>query len=95
MAELVAVCETALMRRTLSIEVDTCRACPRPAIQPRRGLCRGCYMRQYRGSELPEGAACVCGVSNPITLVKCKKGGPVRCYNCRALERAAVLQRAS
>jgi hypothetical protein len=75
--------------RTFSIQVNACRLCPRPALEPRRGLCRGCYLREYRGTALPEGAACVCGVSNPITLVKCKGGG-VRCYNCRALERAAT-----
>jgi hypothetical protein len=46
-------------------------------------------MRAYRGSTLPSDAACVCGVSNPITL--CNTRGAVRCYNCRALERAAMV----
>lgn len=66
----------------------TCRLCPRDVLEGRRGLCRGCYLRAYRGTALPEGAQCACGVSNPIALVKA--GEAVRCYNCRALERAAV-----
>ena len=65
-----------------------CRICPRDCHEGRRGLCRGCYLRAFRGTALPEGAACVCGVDNPIVLVKC--GGGVRCYNCRALEKAAA-----
>jgi hypothetical protein len=77
------------MKRTFPLLVKQCRLCPRDAIEPRRGLCRGCYMREYRGTSLPAAAACSCGMSNPVALVKCR-GGDVRCYNCRALERGAV-----
>lgn len=77
------------MRRTFVIQFEKCRLCPREVRQLRRGLCMGCYLRDSRGTHPGEGASCVCGVSNPIALVK-SRHGEVRCYNCRALERAAV-----
>lgn len=67
----------------------TCRACPRATDEPRRGLCRACYLRAYRGTALPADAACECGAHNPIVLVT-TRAGAVRCYNCRALERASA-----
>lgn len=75
--------------RTLALEVCTRFPCTRLAAKGRRGLCRGCYLRDYRGTAIPEGARCECGMSNPAALVK--TGPAVRCYNCRALARAALV----
>lgn len=75
-------------RRTVVVEFQKCAKCPREVTELRKGLCRGCYLRKYRGTAIAPGARCVCGESNPIVLVK--TGNAARCYNCRALERAAV-----
>jgi hypothetical protein len=70
--------------------------CPRVTYEPRRGpesglvCCRGCYLREWRGTAIPMGAACWfrCGERNPVALVK--KCGRVACLNCRAKNAARV-----
>lgn len=64
-----------------------CRKCPRTSNQLRDGLCFACYLRERRGTSLPDGARCfTCENPNPIVLVL--QGHRVLCLNCRALERA-------
>ncbi len=65
-----------------------CCRCPRLTTELRLDMCIGCYLREKRGTALPEGAACSCGAHNPIVLVFVD--GKVTCYNCRALGRALV-----
>jgi hypothetical protein len=69
----------------------SCRVCPRSAAALKCGMCQPCYLRAYRGTALPPAARCArpgCVVKNPIVLVRTASG--VRCYNCRALDRAAA-----
>jgi hypothetical protein len=66
-----------------------CSVCPRTAVTLKCGMCQPCYLRAYRGTALPPAARCAgCAVKNPIVLVRTELG--VRCYNCRALDRAAA-----
>lgn len=66
-----------------------CRKCPRSSNQLRDGMCFACYLRERRGTSLPDGAQCfTCQTPNPIVLVM--QGPRVLCLNCRALERAQV-----
>ncbi|MGZ3406588.1 MAG: hypothetical protein ACXVAN_09120 [Polyangia bacterium] len=51
----------------------------------RRGMCRACYLRQWRGTALPDGAACVtCHERRRIVLRWTKVGATraVTCQNC-------------
>src|SRR5258708_39782736 len=51
----------------------------------RRGLCRACYLREWRGTALPEGAACtICKERRRIVLRWTKVGTQriVTCQNC-------------
>lgn len=68
--------------------------CVRVTHEPRRGpqsglvCCRGCYLREYRGTAIPNGAVCRCGEGNPAALIK--KAGRVSCLNCRAKHAARL-----
>jgi hypothetical protein len=63
-----------------------CRKLPEAcSVGLRRGMCRACYLRQWRGTALPEGAACaVCHERRRIVLRWTKIGGTraVTCQNC-------------
>lgn len=51
----------------------------------RRGMCRACYLRHWRGTSLPEGAACaICRERRRIVLRWTRVGGTraVTCQNC-------------
>jgi hypothetical protein len=51
----------------------------------RRGLCRACYLREWRGTALPDGAACmICKERRRIVLRWTKLGSAriVTCQNC-------------
>jgi hypothetical protein len=51
----------------------------------RRGMCRACYLRHWRGTALPEGAACVaCQERRRIVLRWTRVGAErvVTCQNC-------------
>ena len=52
-------------------------------------MCIACYLRECRGTALPEHACCfTCKTDNPLVLVR--TGSLVSCYNCRAIARAQV-----
>jgi hypothetical protein len=75
--------------QTKEREPVLCDSCPRLTRAPKMGKCQACYLRSYRGSALPARARCErrgCHERNPIVLVRV--GDAVRCYNCRALDRA-------
>jgi hypothetical protein len=64
-----------------------CRTCSRvpDAAGLRRGLCRACYLRAWRGAELPDAAACVtCRERRRIVLrwTRLQSGRVVTCQNC-------------
>ena len=62
----------------------TCRKLPDLA-GLRRGLCRACYLRAWRGAELPDGAVCViCRERRRIVLRWTRLGDSkvVTCQNC-------------
>jgi hypothetical protein len=51
----------------------------------RRGLCRACYLRAWRGTELPSAAACgLCSEKRRVVLrwTKLGAGKLVTCQNC-------------
>ena len=51
----------------------------------RRGMCRACYLRHWRGTSLPEGAACaICRERRRLVLRWTRVGGTraVTCQNC-------------
>ncbi len=51
----------------------------------RRGMCRACYLRHWRGTALPDGARCIgCKERRRIVLRWTKVGGgrAVTCQNC-------------
>jgi hypothetical protein len=51
----------------------------------RRGMCRACYLRHWRGTSLPDGASCaVCHERRRIVLRWTRLGGTraVTCQNC-------------
>ena len=51
----------------------------------RRGMCRACYLRHWRGTALPDAAACViCPERRRIVLRWTRVGGAraVTCQNC-------------
>jgi hypothetical protein len=67
-----------------------CRTCHRvvdagSGVGLRRGLCRACYLRAWRGTELPESASCVlCPEQRRVVLRWTRIGGSkvVTCQNC-------------
>jgi hypothetical protein len=66
-----------------------CVVCRKPAdtcgVGLRRGMCRACYLRHWRGTALPDGAACIsCRERRRIVLRWTKVGGErvVTCQNC-------------
>ena len=63
----------------------TCSECGRAAPRLRKERCDACYMRLYRGGELPEGARCAaCGERRRQVLAPADLGGAatVLCGNC-------------
>ena len=70
------------------------------AVGLRRGLCRACYLRHWRGTALPEGASCVaCKERRRLVLRWTRLGGSrvVTCQNCgfiadKARPRARTLE---
>jgi NMD protein affecting ribosome stability and mRNA decay len=66
-----------------------CKVCRKSAdslaVGLRRGLCRACYLREWRGTALPDGAACmICKERRRIVLRWTKVGSEriVTCQNC-------------
>ncbi len=67
----------------------SCVVCRKPAdacgVGLRRGMCRACYLRHWRGTALPDGASCViCHERRRIVLRWTRVGGTraVTCQNC-------------
>ncbi len=63
-----------------------CRKTPAASgVGLRRGMCRACYLRHWRGTALPDGAACViCSERRRMVLRWTRVGGErvVTCQNC-------------
>ncbi len=64
-----------------------CRTCHRApdASGLRRGLCRACYLRAWRGTELPDGARCELCTERRRMVLRWTKIGTARivtCQNC-------------
>jgi hypothetical protein len=68
------------------METPRCRTCHGAASSGlRRGLCRACYLRAWRGTELPAGAACaLCPEKRRVVLRWTRVGSAklVTCQNC-------------
>jgi hypothetical protein len=71
------------------IQAPACKVCRKSAdslaVGLRRGLCRACYLREWRGTALPDGAACaICKERRRIVLRWTKVGAEriVTCQNC-------------
>ena len=69
--------------------VVACQVCRKPAdslgVGLRRGMCRACYLRHWRGTALPHGARCVaCKEQRRLVLRWTRLGGArvVTCQNC-------------
>lgn len=71
----------------------TCPGCGQTTDEPRRGLCRSCYLKQWRGTGIPQGASCA-GCAEPrrvLLQLKTIAGARVPlCYNCSQLLRRIV-----
>jgi len=68
-----------------AVRCRTCRAHSGDGIGLRRGLCRACYLRAWRGAELPDGATCVtCRERRRMVLRWTRLGDAkiVTCQNC-------------
>lgn len=68
-------------------DVQVCRTCHRApdSVGLRRGLCRACYLRAWRGTELPPGATCaVCPERRRVVLrwTRLQREKIVTCQNC-------------
>ena len=70
-------------------DTPSCVVCRKAAdacgVGLRRGMCRACYLRHWRGTALPDGAACtICHERRRIVLRWTKVGGTraVTCQNC-------------
>jgi hypothetical protein len=70
-------------------EAAACVVCRKAAtacgVGLRRGMCRACYLRHWRGTALPDGASCViCHERRRIVLRWTRVGGTrtVTCQNC-------------
>src|SRR5436305_1264098 len=62
-----------------------CRTCHGSSSALRRGLCRACYLRAWRGTELPAGAACVTCPERRRMVLRWTRLGTARvvtCQNC-------------
>jgi hypothetical protein len=67
------------------MDTPRCRTCNGSSSALRRGLCRACYLRAWRGTELPAGATCAtCPEQRRIVLRWTRLGGArvVTCQNC-------------
>jgi hypothetical protein len=71
------------------VNSPSCSVCKKGAdslgVGLRRGMCRACYLRHWRGTALPDGAACViCQERRRIVLRWTKVGAKrvVTCQNC-------------
>ncbi|MSP17794.1 MAG: hypothetical protein EXR73_14510 [Myxococcales bacterium] len=65
-----------------------CTECGRTAARLRRSRCDACYMRLYRGGEIPAGACCGgCGEPRRVVLVFADvgEGEVVLCGNCQVV----------
>ena len=63
---------------------ERCRQVPRGCAL-RRGMCRACYLRAWRGTELPADASCcACSEQRRVVLRWTQLGGErlVTCQNC-------------
>jgi NMD protein affecting ribosome stability and mRNA decay len=70
-----------------AVRCRTCRRAPDDGQGLRRGLCRACYLRAWRGAELPDGAACVtCRERRRMVLRWTRLGTSAKkiitCQNC-------------
>lgn len=72
-----------------SAATGACVVCSKPAgalsVGLRRGMCRACYLRHWRGTMLPDGARCIaCRERRRIVLRWTRVGGArvVTCQNC-------------
>lgn len=65
---------------------NPCTNCGRPTTEPRRGLCKGCHLREHRG-HLAAGPCAVCGTGDRRVLRRhLLSGGPVTlCANDSAI----------
>ena len=66
-----------------------CKVCRKSsdalAVGLRRGLCRACYLREWRGTALPDGASCACCKERRRIVLRWTKVGSARivtCQNC-------------
>jgi hypothetical protein len=71
----------------MSDDLARCRTCQREPDSSglRRGLCRACYLRAWRGAELPDGATCVtCSEKRRVVLrwTRLAAAKVVTCQNC-------------
>jgi len=69
------------------MDAPLCRTCHRlpDSAGLRRGLCRACYLRAWRGTELPEGASCVtCSEQRRMVLrwTRLTDEKVITCQNC-------------
>src|SRR4051812_1811018 len=67
------------------MEKPRCRTCQRSVASLRRGLCRACYLREWRGTELPARAGCaLCPEKRRAVLRWTRIGGgrQVTCQDC-------------
>src|SRR5688572_27774186 len=65
-----------------------CVECGKGAPRLRKERCDACYMRLYRGGEVPPGASCAgCGEERRAVLVNAELGGAevVICGNCQVV----------
>lgn len=72
-----------------STPIPACVVCRKSAdtlgVGLRRGMCRACYLRHWRGTTLPDGAACVCCRERRRMVLRWTRLGPGRvitCQNC-------------
>jgi NMD protein affecting ribosome stability and mRNA decay len=75
--------------RPPSATASSCKVCRKSAdtlaVGLRRGLCRACYLREWRGTALPDGAACaICDERRRIVLrwTRLADRRVVTCQNC-------------
>src|SRR5438034_295158 len=67
------------------MDAGACSTCQRLTAGLRRGLCRACYLRAWRGAELPQGAGCaICPEKRRVVLrwTRLLTEKIVTCQNC-------------
>lgn len=66
--------------------IVACSHCTRPTDEPRRGLCQGCYLREFRGHVRASACVC-CGYSDARALRRHRLEGEMRtlCAICSAI----------